>query len=332
MDPGTQQHHYNRRGPFFSYIETQIWPQWNKLLQEWAPGPEKEKSYNDAVDRARILVDQYWHNHSTMDVDMSYLSAEYEWKYIRKIPKELGGPMGTTSHCKINAKLGPHKGSQDPGDSVFTTVFPEVAAQAYGPNIVAFRTAAADARGVDLSEYRCARFKNRCCDLGTDNGEILTPGYITGESITGFEFRGGKPYPLMFRRHKGAPDAKRGETVKGIYLAFYKHAPAESVGSKPSRVVAVLIPPPNEQGSCVTYDSAGHFVSCAIRYRSRNTSFAPLTEDKAWPCHPDLPEVLEGVYVPMIGVMYSVGDEESEQEACAVAEKALTFHESSTSR
>merc|ERR1712217_780182 len=52
--------------------------------------------------------------------------------------------------------------------------------------------------------------------------------------------------------------------------------------------------------------------------------------DNKWPCHPDLPTVFEGDYIPVIGILYYAHNVTQARKACSAAESALTFHGANT--
>lgn len=325
IPPSSTEQSYSARGPFFAFLEQAMWPSWKQRLKAWAPGPATEKSYRGAVFRAKTLIDSYFRQMDDADIIGANLAPEYEVRYARKLPASMGGYSGP--RCKM-VKTSDIVGSQDPYDAYFSIVFPEIAQHPYGPNLVVFQPDEADARGVDLSEYRCAHFKNRCCNVGVDNGEILTPGYAKPESIAGFEVRSGDTASRAQRWDKDHPGHGSDFDVKSIEVAFYKHR-GDGTSSKYPFVI-VLTPVKGVSSSCIAINSAKRFVGCEISYRKRNRSWE-LTTDEAWPCNPDYPVVHEHAYVPILGLLYSVqGLDGQEMDICAAAERALAFHRHSS--
>lgn len=233
--------------------------------------------------------------------------------------------------CKRFAHKYPHKRQQpealDPWEVFYSIAYPEIASVIYGPNIVVFRPS--EQRSVDVSEFRCASYKMRCCDDGYDSGEILTPGYGMPNSIVGFELR----YSDASRKHF-VHNRLRHFHVAEVHLAFYKHITAEAAqGHVVDRhpVVMVLAPVGGPNSTCIAMDPMRRFVSCQIKYRRlgleehRESTIGSSTAEK-WPCQPERPESNNGSYVAVKGALYIVGSNDVEIVACSHAEHVLSFH------
>merc|ERR1712113_6297 len=68
-----------------------------------------------------------------------------------------------------------------------------------------------------------------------------------------------------------------------------------------------------------------------MQYRRRYHQGYDLEEDRAWPCHPDLPVLRDRDYVPVLGIIYRTHHGASAIKACGVAEMALDFHDAEKS-
>mmetsp|Transcript_25954 Transcript_25954/g.55809 ORF Transcript_25954/g.55809 Transcript_25954/m.55809 type:complete len:1494 (+) Transcript_25954:41-4522(+) len=122
-------------------------------------------------------------------------------------------------------------------DLLYTTVYPNVASQYYGPSVAVFEPDF-NRRGLDVGYFFAATTintsngrLNSCDDIPRrqlepdvpDAGEMITPGYKMPSSVAGFEIR--RKSSLSDERHVHLnPQRKEGYDVPSITHAFYKES------------------------------------------------------------------------------------------------------------